>query len=52
MNDAKKQIESEGFKVLSLVDGNDGNYVFLCENDNGVQIEVGVIDGEIMISPT
>lgn len=51
-NEAVKLLESEGFKIIELLEENDGDFAFLCDGDDQSEIEVAVVNGMVVISPT
>ena len=49
---ARAKVESEGFKVIELLEADAGYFVFICAEDDA-EIEVAVNGlGELMIEPT
>lgn len=48
---AKGLIEADGFTVISLIGEKNGEYCFLCKDENGVEISVFVVNGSVIPSP-
>jgi hypothetical protein len=54
MNEEKARglIEDEGFTVLSFIEEEDGVFIFSCKGTDDSEIEVCVMDGQVIVSPT
>ena len=51
-SDARKLVESEGFRILSYDGEESGAFFFTCEGDDGDPVEVSVINGGVIVAPT
>lgn len=51
-NKARELVESEGFRVIELLEEDGEVFVFLCYGEDNSEIEVSVVGGAVVISPT
>ena len=49
--EARTLVEEEGITIVELVDQSDDVYCFKCDIDGEI-VEVGVINGAVVIEPT
>lgn len=49
--EARKMVEGEEYVVLDWTE-EDGVYFFTCKGEEDTEIEVCVIDGHVVVSPT
>ena len=50
--EAKQLVIEKGFKIIKLIEENDGIFIFLCNGDDDSEIEVSVVNGEVFVAPT
>lgn len=51
-DDARKLVEDEGFTVIDYTGEEQGIFFFLCDGEQDTTVEVCVVNGEVVISPT